>query len=223
MDVILGACEMQTATGFGFGSRESGCWRFGRIKGNDVSVGFAVAASAAYPGFLPALDQSFTFETRDGGSARSRVIITDGGVVDNLGVSYFDHSRSAVFSDNVFKPHYVVACSASPGEFGGEHRPYHWPTRNQRAFEAVFKKGQDRQFAILHRDRESGHLRGFAMPFLGQDDAKLPYRPPDLVTREEVVNYPTNFAAMAQRDIEKISLRGEQLTRILLEYYLPNL
>jgi NTE family protein len=54
-------------------------------------------------------------------------------------------------------------------------------------------------------------------------DEQLPYAPPNLVRREQVKDYPTDFAAMRQADLDALSLRGEQLTHIILDRYLPAL
>jgi hypothetical protein len=49
-------------------------------------------------------------------------------------------------------------------------------------------------------------------------------RPPaDLMRREEAHAYPTNFNAMSDEWIERLSLRGEQLTLCLACAYLPHL
>jgi len=75
----------------------------------------------------------------------------------------------------------------------------------------------------LHSLKQTGLLRGFAMPYLGQQDRALPWKPSVLVPREEVINYPTDFAAMSESCIEKLSNRGEQLTRALVSAYLSEL
>ena len=61
----------------------------------------------------------------------------------------------------------------------------------------------------------NGLLKGFGMVYLGQMDEQLPYAPPDRVRREEVKDYPINFATMAQEDLDALSFRGEH-TRLLL-------
>jgi NTE family protein len=66
LDVVINACELSTGSAFRFGSRESGCWRTGLLVENDVSLATAVAASAAYPIALPALDREWTFKRRNG-------------------------------------------------------------------------------------------------------------------------------------------------------------
>ena len=75
----------------------------------------------------------------------------------------------------------------------------------------------------LHQLKEAGRIRGFALPYLGQQDERLPWKPATLVPRGEVVNYPTNFAPMREEWIDKLSARGEQLTRALVSAYLVDL
>ncbi|MDF2974449.1 MAG: patatin [Microvirga sp.] len=45
--------------------------------------------------------------------------------------------------------------------------------------------------------REAGKLRSMLLPYLGQDDSRLKFRPADLITREEAFAYPTDFSAMS--------------------------
>ena len=52
---------------------------------------------------------------------------------------------------------------------------------------------------------------------------RLDYAPPDLVSREEAHGYPTDFAAMPEEWIEKLSRRGEQLTRDVIAEHMPEL
>ena len=63
--LVINATELRTGSAFRFGTMESGSWRWGKLHRNDVSVAHAVAASAAYPLFLPAFDETLTFE-KDG-------------------------------------------------------------------------------------------------------------------------------------------------------------
>jgi NTE family protein len=57
IEVVIGACDLRTESGFRFGNSKSGSWRLGEMVSGDVEVSLAVAASAAYPLFLPALDR----------------------------------------------------------------------------------------------------------------------------------------------------------------------
>jgi hypothetical protein len=61
------------------------------------------------------------------------------------------------------------------------------------------------------------------MAYLGQRDARLPSSVADLVPVEAIVRYPTNFAAMPTADFKSLTTRGEQLLRVLLHHYCPDL
>ena len=61
------------------------------------------------------------------------------------------------------------------------------------------------------------------MPFLGQNDSALPIRPTNLVPRDAVIDYPTDFSPMSELDIRQISARGEQLARLLIEHHSPDI
>jgi NTE family protein len=75
----------------------------------------------------------------------------------------------------------------------------------------------------LHEAQRTGHIKGFLFPYLGQQDRQLPNPPTDLVRREEVHAYPTDFSAMPEPWIDRLSLRGEQLTFCLARAYIPDL
>jgi NTE family protein len=132
---------------------------------------------------------------------------------------------SQVLPHSCRKPqaNYIICSDAGAGQFGGDKRPYWWPARMQRSFETTFRKNLNGGYARLHAWRTSGRIRGFVFPYLGQQDDELPYTPPDLVRREEVIGYPTDFSPMSDQDIDLLSTRGEQLTRILIQHYCPNL
>jgi predicted acylesterase/phospholipase RssA len=224
IDVVVNACELRSGSAFRFGSRESGCWRYGRVAANDtIEVAHAVAASAAYPALLPALDRTMTFISRTGAETRRRVLLTDGGIFDNLGTSCLEPGRDGEISTNVFHPDYIVACDAGPGLFADDAVPYWWPTRMMRAFDSVFRKAGNAAYDRLHRLRSTRAIQGFVLAYLGQRDTALPYQPANLVPRDAVMTYPTDFAPMADDDIRRLAARGEQLTRLLIEYYCPEL
>ena len=77
LDTVINATEMRTGSAFRFGSQQSGCWRFGTIAPEDALVADAVAASAAYPVCLPALERKYRFVKNGQTSAPTRVLLTD--------------------------------------------------------------------------------------------------------------------------------------------------
>ncbi len=221
-EVVINACDLATGSAFRFGSRESGTWQHGAIVGNSVPLATAVAASAAYPLAFPALDRAWLFERRNGEQHRERVVLTDGGVFDNLGTTCLLPGRDDTYSTNVFDVDYIVTCDAGRGLLA-RSTPIGWPSRVARSFEATFRKVQDGQRARLHELAGRGELGGFVMPYLGQIDRSLPWRPAELISREAVADYPTDFRAMNQEALDLLAGRGEQLTRLLIEAYCPQL
>ena len=222
LDVVFNACEMRTATAFRFGNHRSGAWRFGEIVGNNVSVAHAIACSAAYPMFLPAFDRVYEF-LKNETTQSHRVIITDGGTYDNLGTSCLEPDRDNAFILHAYPADYIICCSAGQGQLTGDFIPFGFVSRVQSAFESVFRKAQDATLQRLHMYKQANLIKGFILPYLGQQDAALPLRPPDLVRREEVLGYPTDFAAMPVNDLDRLTRRGEQLTRLLLAQYCPEI
>jgi predicted acylesterase/phospholipase RssA/predicted ThiF/HesA family dinucleotide-utilizing enzyme/proteasome lid subunit RPN8/RPN11 len=220
--VVINACELRTGTAFRFGNERSGSWRYGTIQPNDVTVARAVAASAAFPLLLPALDCSFDFKKKEK-VQRQSVLLTDGGVYDNLGVSCLEPGRSSEYSTHTYDLDYIVCCNAGNGPFSGEAQPTSFLSRTRQVSAAIMRKTQDAAMQRMHHFAASGRIKGFVLAYLGQDDRKLPYTVPDLVARDTVHGYPTDFKAMTPESIDRISLRGEQLTRALLDYYCPEL
>ena len=93
----------------------------------------------------------------------------------------------------------------------------------QRSFEATHRQVQHGVQSRLNQWREHDAIKGFIYVYLGQQDERLPSIPSDFVPRDRVVNYPTDFAPMPHADIIALSDRGEQLTRLLLDHYCPEL
>ena len=222
IQVVINACDLRTGTAFRFGSESSGAWRYGRITNNNISVTKAVAASAAFPLLLPPLIEKFCFE-REGVVATEKVVLTDGGVFDNLGITVLEPGRDSGISINTFPSTHIISLNAGPGQMSGDTSPFWWLSRVRQSFNTVHRKVQDSTYSRLHRYVESGKLRGFGMVYLGQIDSQLPYMPADLVSRESVRDYPTNFASMAQRDLDMLALRGEQLTNVIIDRYLSSI
>ncbi len=219
--LVVNVTELRTGSAFRFGTMESGSWRWGKLHRNNVSVAHAVAASAAYPLFLPAFDETLTFE-KNGELNNSRVILTDGGIYDNLGLGCLWPDRLRDISLNVIPVDTIICCSAG---YGLRHEP---PSqfilaRMLSVFSTLFDRAQNASMHRLHEAKRSGQIKSFILPYLGQLDRELPNPPANLVRREEAHAYPTDFSAMADEWIERLSLRGEQLTFCLARAYIPDL
>jgi len=220
LEIVINACDLRTGTAFRFGSRRSGGWRYGAIReSGDVPVAKAVAASAAYPLLLPPLIEKFDFVRRNGNLHSDEVVLTDGGIFDNLGVNVLEPGRDDSISVNVFRLTHIICLNADSGQFVLGGRTFWLTERITKSFTTVHRRVHDATYNRLHRMVEAGELTGFLMAYLGQDDAKLPAPPPDLVTKEAVRDYPTDFSRMAKHNIDLLTTRGEQLTRLLVSRY----
>ena len=219
--LVLNASELRTGSAFRFGTKESGSWRWGKLHHNDVSVAHAVAASAAFPLFLPAFDESFTFE-KDGALTKDRVILTDGGIYDNLGLGCLWPDRSPDVSLNVLSVDTIICCSAGYG-LRQEPPTQFFFARMTSVFSTLFDRAQNASIHRLHEAQRFGQIKHFIFPYLGQRDSQLSDPPGDLVRREETHWYPTNFNAMAPAWIDRLGRRGEQLTLCLARAYIAHL
>ncbi len=150
-------------------------------------------------------------------------MLTDGGVYDNLGTTCLEPGRKSRYSTNVHPVDYIISCDAGQGVLDKDAWPLWWPSRMKRSFESLYRKVQDAEKSNLHDHVAAGTIMGFAMPFLGMSDRNLPVTPSGLVRRREVVGYPTDFAPMSEEDLRLLSLRGEQLTRAVIEHHCPEL
>ena len=222
LHTVFNATELRTGSAFRFGSKESGCWRFGTIPQKKALVADAVAASAAHPAFFPALERKYRI-TKKNTLKHTRVLLSDGGLFENLGVSPMEPGRSASISTNVFKPDYIICCDAGIGLFDDGVYPTRWPCRMYRSFLTTSRKLQDAMRKRLHRFAKHGEISGFVLCYLGQQDDSLPWVPGGLPRRKEVIDYPTKLGSMSTVDIDRLALRGELLMRFLVSYYLPKI
>src|ERR1700733_2965611 len=181
--LVVNATELRTGSAFRFGTLESGSWRWGKLHRNEVSVAHAVAASAAYPLFLPAFDETLTFE-KDGVLNNTRVILTDGGIYDNLGLACLWPDRSPDVSLNVIPVDTIICCSAGYGLRQDPPSQFIF-ARMLSVFSATFDRAQNAAIHRLHETKRFGQIKDFIIPYLGQLDRQLPNPPANLVRREE--------------------------------------
>jgi NTE family protein len=222
LDVVISATDLRSMNAVRFGNARSSCSAYGTID-EPIEVAEAVAASAAFPLALPAMERQYTFRKEPGGVPREvRVLMTDGGVYDNLGLSVLEPGRSSSHTAHVYDVDYIISCDAGQGRpsFGSGHFA---PFRLKTSFDIVHRRAQNSARARLHEAVRAGLIRGVLQPYLGMDDHRMPMPTTDLIPAEQVRRYPTDFKAMRPEFMDAISLRGEQLTRLLLSHYCPEL
>jgi NTE family protein len=219
---VLTATDLRTSNALRFGSLRSSCSAYGTIR-EPIQVAEAVAASAAFPLLLPAIERTYTFSKKPAGPHIQRgVLLTDGGVYDNLGLSVLEPGRSSSHTAHVYEADYLIACDAGRGKLplAASHFA---ASRWKRSYDVTYRRAQDAARARLHQAAEAGLVRGFVHAYLGMPDERMPVPVAGLVPADSVRHYPTNFRAMPQDALDAISLRGEQLTRTLLAYYCPTI
>ena len=131
--------------------------------------------------------------------------------------------RSSEFSTNSFQIDFIIACDAGQGMPRGITKPYLWGSRMLSTINTIHRRTNTLSYNLLHRMAASGEIKGFLLPYLGQIDERLPYHPANLVSRNKVIDYPTDFSPMPEAYIQSLSQRGEQLTRLLLDSYAPHI
>lgn len=210
-NLIIVACDIMASSAFYFAKDGVGSWRRGVADAGSVRLSDAVTASAAYPAFLPTLELSMIFN-KNGQMSRQQVVLTDGGVYDNLGLAPLWSDRDPAISLHVGNYERLVVSRAGYS-ISMSSAPTFWGSRMYAVMDTMFSRSQNSTMQRLYDLQKGGALKGFILPYLGQADDRILNPPPDLVSADEVANYPTNFSAMAPDWIEKISKRGEQLTR----------
>jgi NTE family protein len=92
---IFCATNLQTAALFRFSKKYAADWRLGRVPAPELPLATAVTASAAFPPFLSpvvlelpeqAWDPDPQYRPRVDASLREKIVLSDGGVYDNLGL-----------------------------------------------------------------------------------------------------------------------------------------
>lgn len=220
LETVISATDLSTGNAVRFGSRISSSSPLGKIL-EEVPVADAVAASAAFPLLLPALVRQYHFERFDGTTHSRRISMTDGGVYDNLGISPLLPMRSKFHTHHVYDIDYLIAVDAGRGRV--ERSPArHFASRLQQTLEISHGRVQDGGRSQLHNVRHLGGVAGYAHVYLGMRDELLPPLA-DLVPRDDVEAYPTNFAPVSLRSLDALSIRGEQIARLVIAQHNPSL
>jgi len=151
----------------------------------------------------------------------ARVILTDGGVYDNLGLAPLWPDRDPNITLHVEAYERIIVCRAGYG-LQQSAPPSLWPSRMSAVFESIHARAQNLSVARLFDLQRAGRTR-FILTYLDQRDAALACPPRDIVPRESVTDYPTDFSAMPKAWIDRLVLRGEQLIRAQMEEHWPDL
>lgn len=169
--LIINAAELRTGSAFYFSAKDSGSWRLGTLALTDIPLAHAVTASAAFPIFLPALDEVLPFDRRDGSRRIERVSLTDGGVYDNLGLAPLWPDRDPLISLNVEALDTIICCRAGYGLRQDAPNQFMIARLNS-AFASIHDRAQNAATKRLFELKAHGRLAAVVMPYLGQDDGR---------------------------------------------------
>jgi len=131
---VINATNLQSGVLFRFSKPYLWDWKVGQVKRPDTQFATAVAASSAFPPFLSPLilrlpKGAFTPGTGDGldfPPYTTRIVLTDGGVYDNLGL------------ETVWKSERTILVSDGGGQLGPKLRPpAFWPTQLLRVVNTI--------------------------------------------------------------------------------------
>jgi NTE family protein len=220
LDTVISATDLSTANAVRFGSRVSASSPYGRIV-DTVPVADAVAASAAFPALLPALVRDYTFETFSTGTqSKRRLSMTDGGVYDNLGITPLLPGRSPKHTSHVYDLNYIVSVDSGRGREASKPAQF-MLNRLKQTLMISHGRVQDSGRSLLNAAAGNG-LAGFVHVYLGMRD-HLVQPLADLVPGEVARACGTDFKAMADGMFQAVTIRGEQLTRLVVEQHASTL
>ncbi len=108
---IFTATDLATGRAFRMSRDFIGSYDFGYVAPPPLALGFAVAASAAFPGVFSPL------ELRSNGLGLKRpperLELVDGGVYDNMGIEWFQGWRPELRPEGAVEPDLLIVCNAS--------------------------------------------------------------------------------------------------------------
>jgi NTE family protein len=171
-EFVFDATSLQSGDLWRFSNRIEGDWRVGTRQSPDTELARVVAASSAFPPILSPARLRFPEGALQQGADpdvstppyRTRVVLADGGVYDNLGL------------EAVWSRYQQVLISDAGGHMGNDPRPRTlWPFQMMRVLSVIDNQVRDlrKRQAVLSfsEDRRTGaywgirsHVQDFALP-----------------------------------------------------------
>jgi hypothetical protein len=197
MDLVLSATDLRTKDRVRFGSAVSCSETYGPI-GESVDVTMAVSASVAKSMHGRGVERTFTFDV-DGRQRNEVLNLESGELGDELGLLAFDDRSPVCRVPGANEIRHVVSCDGWSGT-----RLAAWP-------------------ALMREWRQAGRLFSFVLVSLDMADSDLPYPLSDLVTQNRVASLDASLCPLSESELDLLATRGEQLVRMLLPLWCPDL
>jgi NTE family protein len=212
---VFCATNLQTTSLFRFSKRYVADYRLGLARGLDVPLAVAVGASSAFPPYLspatlripagawdPAVPQALAEGVRD------PIVLTDGGVYDNLGL------------EPVLKRCTEILVSNGGGYVGHPPRiPVDWLRHLQRVSGVVDHQVRSLRKRMLVQGYRQGDYRGayWSIRSATADYLPLPAHAPDplpfpAARARELAAIPTRLARLGDADIEDLIRWGRVIS-----------
>ncbi|MBI4904439.1 MAG: patatin-like phospholipase family protein [Acidobacteria bacterium] len=189
---VINATNLQSRSLFRFSRPYIWDWRVGKIANPQVKLARAVAASSAFPPFLSPCEMEFDVSDWVAGSGaeleipeyRKKVILTDGGVYDNLGL------------ETAWKSSGTILVSDGGGETPADPEPdTDWARQTKRVLDLVDYQVRSLRKRQLIAAYERGDKKG---SYWGMRTTLTDYKAPNLLPADEsktivLANTPTRL------------------------------
>lgn len=220
--LIINATELNTGKNYKFGREVMGAYTTGPVSTEGVLVATAVAASAAYPVFLPTLAFKTSQPLSQSKAPPPYACLTDGGVYDNLGATTLLPDKSPEVSFLIQECGTLLVSDASkPYEI--QLREYtRWISRMKLSMLTAMQRVRSLTYQHLYTLLESGKLDALVTIKMDSEDPSLNtgFSPQDLL---QLAHYPTDFKAMPPTLMELFIKRGQYTAKVLIQKYIPHL
>lgn len=212
-DFVFYATCFQTGSSFRFSREGLYDWKLGTLRERDISLGTALAASAAFPPFLSPLqlrtdprkwvDKPNVKGLEQADRIRARLFLSDGGVYDNMGIEALWRNMACV----------LVSDAGAP--FAFERSPWrNWPGQLGRVRDILIEQTRALRKRMLIRDLQAKTYEGAYWGINTQIDeyAAKPAICTDGATTQSLARISTRLCAMDKRTQEQLINWGYALT-----------
>ncbi len=154
---VFNSCSQMSGRNWRFAKQYAADWRVGRIDAPGLPLSKVVAASSAFPPFLSPVNfdlSDYNVQEMEGSDLNTppysnRIVLTDGGVYDNLGVEPVWKRLKTVLISNASRPFADIADPDSD-----------WLSQMRRTIDILMDQQEAMRERIIVQAYKTGHRRG---------------------------------------------------------------